>query len=1446
MKIRNKLLRAEQESSGASLGVRVKGRGRKAFLTACMTLALAVSGVATAAVAQESSDGGGFLVLTSTIKNGSFEEGSKHWNTTAEEKQFEFFSENNYYVKDANGGRIVLKPAVGSKAAELNADEESSLYQIVDTTPSSIYAWGLDHGARTESETMALVIGPAQDVSPSKNWGSGYEALDLDYPNPPLRQGFKYGKDQMMQMVAWLKSSGVIGSFTDTTGIANNGESLVVYSKKFAKNGTFQDDSDNQSFSLTPSSVYTERWEIWLMTDHRGVDEDGTNHWGHYGLNGETSSADGQLDLNLPYLYNVPSGQKKTMFAFTSVENSQAPGKYMIDPTFGNFLDGVDFRLFRVFSASTTPYGTVDLNVSNTTADGVNASKKFTVNPGKAMSEYVPDGSIVQVEAKITAEDRDSVTFAGVYVTETDAETGETSTVFVANDTTEDSPEGESGWKRVENEDGSISFTCTEPSMNSERNLYFVFVKSPVISYDANGGQTYVTGQTVEGNTESTYDFTPAVSGDSLDYVDPYTSHAAVAPKGLESQWKFLGWRLFDDSTGTKATTELLPAEHTVACNYKNNGSTTQSFVAISEGSFTKDAESKAGVLWSTDSKPLYDGSATGLTMVAQWGWMQSFTPQLGYGKTFEDSNKGGSVEIVGVDADDENYVAAYNNMGAKAYFAKAAEVVTAKATANSGYRFDGWYDEEDNLVSTKAVLSYVEINKSVGQYHARFSSLVTQQYKRQIMENGEWTTLDDADDSKVPVLDHTVFNGAVGDLASSTATNNEEYSIEGWYDAAGNRVSDDMVINDGRTISYQVSEEATYYARYVTSVQVAFKMQLVGADGSLTDLAKDNSYGVSLDKESVVVAPESPISCQAYSGKGCSFVGWFDGPGADANKVTDANPLKTNANASIYYARFKANEDTKYKVNHVFVGANNGKNVTETQTLTGTTGETVTPEKWTDFTKYAGYVYSEGVESKQISPEGDTTFTLKYTRTSTVLEYVANGGSGEMEDATGYVGWEADVAQNGFTRAGYDFVGWNTAADGSGATYSEGSNFLLQATTESGNPNILYAQWKKNEQLTHNLSYSVRYYCNGVLDSSKTTAWTKAVWAGSDMIPVAASDVNSSDAFGQHYSFVRIEPAPLPEEVADGSVIHVYYEGVADQLRFDANGGTGQMDAVSGKTGVDVTIAENGFNRTGYTFAGWNTQADGQGVGYAAEAAYKLTEGDDVLYAQWVKDENQKHALTYAVEYYKNGEIDDTLTKLVTQQVWVNDTKAPVDEDAINMKDAFGESYEFAKTDPAEIPGEITDGGVIKVYYQGVADQLTYDANGGSGKMKATEGRVGEEATTSENGFKRDGFVFTGWNTQADGNGESYGADCPYILTEGDDVLYAMWAEVAPKPDPSDNKGKGRTDGQGGNGGNAQGGNADQDKLPSTGDATPLGAVVALWAAAVVALIVRWKAARQ
>jgi len=86
---------------------------------------------------------------------------------------------------------------------------------------------------------------------------------------------------------------------------------------------------------------------------------------------------------------------------------------------------------------------------------------------------------------------------------------------------------------------------------------------------------------------------------------------------------------------------------------------------------------------------------------------------------------------------------------------------------------------------------------------------------------------------------------------------------------------------------------------------------------------------------------------------------------------------------------------------------------------------------------------------------EGSNYYPGIFTYTVT---YDANTGTGDVpEDANDYEEGDAVtvLGQGTLTKGGYTFGGWNTEADGSGATYQEGDDFLMGAADVT-----LYAIW--------------------------------------------------------------------------------------------------------------------------------------------------------------------------------------------------------------------------------------------------------------------------------------------------------------------------------------------------------------------------------------------------
>ncbi|MDO4808162.1 MAG: InlB B-repeat-containing protein [Coriobacteriales bacterium] len=90
--------------------------------------------------------------------------------------------------------------------------------------------------------------------------------------------------------------------------------------------------------------------------------------------------------------------------------------------------------------------------------------------------------------------------------------------------------------------------------------------------------------------------------------------------------------------------------------------------------------------------------------------------------------------------------------------------------------------------------------------------------------------------------------------------------------------------------------------------------------------------------------------------------------------------------------------------------------------------------------------------------------------------------------------------------------------------------------------------------------------------------------------------------------TFVESSPEPEPEPEPAKKTYTITFNG---------NGGLGSMTKQTCKQGATVKLNANRFVRSGYTFTGWNTKADGTGTAYANEASIK-PKSDLTLYAQW------------------------------------------------------------------------------------------------------------------------------------------------------------------------------------------------------------------------------------
>ena len=227
-------------------------------------------------------------------------------------------------------------------------------------------------------------------------------------------------------------------------------------------------------------------------------------------------------------------------------------------------------------------------------------------------------------------------------------------------------------------------------------------------------------------------------------------------------------------------------------------------------------------------------------------------------------------------------------------------------------------------------------------------------------------------------------------------------------------------------------------------------------------------------------------------------------------------------------------------------------------------------------------------------------------------IKFDGNGGVGSMSPKTVSVGSSIYLPINTFTRSGYEFVGWNTKADGSGDSYTNG-----QSITPSGNI-TLYAQWKKNE-----VYYTISFNSNGGSGTMYSTEVQEGVnytlpantfsRTGYTFIGWNTNVNGNGTSYNDKHTIMVRGNLTL---YAQWKKKEVYYT-----ITFNANGGSGSMSSQTVSAGSSFYLPINTLTRSGYEFVGWNTNSYGTGTSYT-DGQFITPPGNISLYAQWKKIE--------------------------------------------------------------------------------------------------------------------------------------------------------------------------------------------------------------------------------
>ena len=260
---------------------------------------------------------------------------------------------------------------------------------------------------------------------------------------------------------------------------------------------------------------------------------------------------------------------------------------------------------------------------------------------------------------------------------------------------------------------------------------------------------------------------------------------------------------------------------------------------------------------------------------------------------------------------------------------------------------------------------------------------------------------------------------------------------------------------------------------------------------------------------------------------------------------------------------------------------------------------------------------------------ERDVTVNVIATQTENpVITYYSNDLNNNTYTQQVSASQSFNLTKNQFTRAGYDFIGWNTISDGSGTSYED-----EETITNGINEDIrLYAMWAKKE-------YTVSFNANGGTGtmSDRTVSLNEGSYWSIPLNQFTRDNYKfigwNTASDGSGISFANNGLISFEQLTSiDGLVMTLYaqWEINTYTITFYANGGSGAMSNQSAAYNTEVKLDKNIFTRTGYTFTGWNTSTNGSGTSYSDEQSITLT-GNIELYAQWEIN-------NYTITFYSNG----------------------------------------------------------------------------------------------------------------------------------------------------------------------------------------------------------------
>lgn len=594
-------------------------------------------------------------------------------------------------------------------------------------------------------------------------------------------------------------------------------------------------------------------------------------------------------------------------------------------------------------------------------------------------------------------------------------------------------------------------------------------------------------------------------------------------------------------------------------------------------------------------------------------------------------------------------------------------------------------------------------------------------------------------------------------------------YTFGGWYREASfqTRVTSIPAGNE---------EDVTLYAKW-TPIRYTVNFDANGGDGS------PSQASVSYDE--ALTLPGGSFSRTGYV-----LTGWNtaqDGTGTAYESSQEVvNLLSVQGASETLYAQWRP---ITYRVEFDLRGGEGqieAITVQYDESFTMPTKDSVhrigyTFDSW--FTDNLGGPYKPGHNAKNLTTVDGAVVTLHpyWDANWYYVEFRAMNGSGQCVSQGGF---RYDVPRqlnfNTFQWKGYTFIGWAVTPQGP-VKYADGET-VVNLTDEDMRTVPLFARWSPTT-----------YYLNLDADGGTGAPEKVTMHYGTPYTLPTEQDVRRpgymltgwKGKIGKSTKTYKpgAELRDLTTVEGEEFTLTAQWGPLKYTVRFEpGEGGTGKVKTQAMTYGKLTALASNGFKRPGYVFAGWRGE---DGTLYDdKEKVSDLTpepNGVVVLTAQWKPN-------AYQLVFDPNGGTGELPSSGSLYTCGV--TYRIPDSQPVRTGYRFLGWSTKAKGDVMYESGDrirdlaTVNGKTVTLYAVWAPKQyaILFGANGGSISVYPMfDQTCGKAVTLPSGSFTRPGYVFTGWNTKADGTGTAYKnkAKVTFCTDAAAVILYAQWQEI-------------------------------------------------------------------